>query len=130
MGAFIGRILVAVMVVAAGLFAARTVADGLRDATRSADPKRYRPRGGRARTAAGAGPDGPRASRSILRRAAVGQLRDALSGAPLSPDDDLFRCAGCQSFYTAASVRALANENGARCLHCGSIERMNVEVVA
>lgn len=126
----VGRILISLALVAAGMVAARTVADGLRDSARQADPYRYRPRGRRGSRNGAPGPDSdPAKHRSVLRRSALGQLRDGLSGAPLSADDELFRCADCQSFYTAASVRALATENGARCLHCGSMHRLTVDVV-
>jgi hypothetical protein len=47
----------------------------------------------------------------------------------LDDGEELFRCAECQSFYSVASVRALAMDNGARCINCGSIHRIAVEVV-
>ncbi|MGE0312479.1 MAG: hypothetical protein AB7P21_12760 [Lautropia sp.] len=92
---------------------------------RSRDDPRFRPRG---RRAAGADDAPPMNARAHVDRAALAQLRDALTGAALDPSGELFRCAGCQSFYGVASVRALANENGARCLNCGSIHRIPVEV--
>jgi hypothetical protein len=64
-----------------------------------------------------------------VRRSALGELRDAFTGGPLDADDELFRCAECQSFYSVASVRALAMDNGAQCINCGSIHRIAVEVV-
>ena len=71
----------------------------------------------------------PFSARSVVRRAALAEMRDALTGGTLDADGELFRCADCQSFYTVQSVRALANDNGARCINCGSIHRIGVEVV-
>jgi hypothetical protein len=71
----------------------------------------------------------PFAARSVVRRAALSEMRDALTGGTLDADAELFRCADCQSFYSVQSVRALANDNGARCINCGSIHRIGVEVV-
>jgi hypothetical protein len=116
--------------------------------TRSADDPRYRPRG---RFGAGWNPFGdgglfgsglgsgfgsafgpdrapPIDARAILTRAQLAQVRDALSGASLDPDRENFRCARCQSYYSVESVRALASENGARCLSCHSIHRVPIEV--
>jgi hypothetical protein len=95
---------------------------------RPGDDRRYRPRGGKAwwRTARDKREEGPaRVTADMLARS-----RDALSGAVLDPAQEIFRCADCQSYYTVASVRALADENGARCISCGGLERVPVEVVA
>jgi DNA-directed RNA polymerase subunit RPC12/RpoP len=62
-------------------------------------------------------------------RETLARTRDALSGAALDPGQEIFRCADCQAYYSVASVRALAEENGARCIACGSQERVEVEVV-
>ncbi len=95
------------------------------DNARSRDDPRFRPRGRRS----GSGDEAPPMNaRAVVDRATLAQLRDALTGAALDPSAELFRCAGCQSFYDVASVRALANENGARCMNCGSIHRIPVEV--
>jgi hypothetical protein len=64
-----------------------------------------------------------RVDRETLRR-----TRDALSGAPLDPSQPVFRCVECQAYYSVASVRALAEENGARCIACGGQDRVEVEV--
>jgi hypothetical protein len=120
--------------------------------TRGAEDPRYRPRGrwnpfgedgpfgggagqpfGRGFGAAGTGsaePDEapPMTARAVLTRAQLAEVRDALSGAGLDADAENFRCARCQSYYSVASVRALANENGARCISCRSIHRIPVEV--
>lgn len=66
----------------------------------------------------------------VVERDAIARTRDALSGALLDPDAEIFRCAQCQSFYSVTSVRALAADNAARCISCGSIERIPVQVVA
>ena len=106
---------------------------------RGQDDPRYRPHG---RFGAGwnpfgdsglfggaADPEPPLDARARIRRAELGQLRDALSGAALDPAAENFRCARCQSYYSVASVRALANENGARCISCRSMHRIPVELV-
>ncbi len=126
--------LVTIALVAVGALLARAANEAGRGGAVGGDGRRYRPHGRTRAHGAGADPfrpdqGGAKATRSVIRRSALAQLRDGLSGAALSADDDLFRCAGCQSFYTAASVRALANENSARCLHCGSFDRLNVEVI-
>lgn len=84
---------------------------------------RYRPRGKPWWQSARRDSGPVRVDRETLAR-----TRDALSGAALDPGADLFRCADCQAYYTAASVRALAQENGARCIACGGMERVSVEV--
>lgn len=63
-------------------------------------------------------------------RGTLARTRDALSGAALDPEQPVFRCVDCQAYYSVASVRALAEENGARCIACGGQERVEVEVVA
>lgn len=63
-----------------------------------------------------------------VRRSDLAQVRDALTGAPLVLDDELFRCARCDSFYGVHSVRALATDNAARCVGCGSTHRLTVVV--
>jgi hypothetical protein len=63
-----------------------------------------------------------------ISKSALAELRDALTGAPLVTDAELFRCAQCQSFYGVDSVRALAQDNAARCVSCGSTKRLPVHV--
>lgn len=110
---------------------------------RDRDDPRYRPRArpgsawaktaARARDwaagAAGVDASPPLDARATVDRRTLAQLRDALTGAPLDPSAELFRCADCRSFYSVASVRALANDNGARCIACGSRHRIAVDVV-
>ncbi len=105
--------------------------------SRSQDDPRYRPRGrfgegwnpfGAGGAFGGADPEPPLGARARVRRADLAQLRDALSGAALDPAAENFRCARCQAYYSVASVRALANENGARCLSCRSLHRIPVEL--
>ena len=125
-----GRVLLAFLVVVIGFLAARRL---LETAPSSASPgttddRHYRPRA-RPRRRDRAQPPPPYSARSVVRRSALAELRDALSGGPLDADGELFRCADCQSFYSVESVRALALDNGARCLSCGSINRIAVEVV-
>ena len=119
------RILLAFLVVSIGLLAARR----LQDSARPGDGNTYRPRGSRARKAGPSRSPPPYNARSVVRRSALGELRDALTGGPLDAAGELFRCADCQSFYSLASVRALAMDNAARCINCGSIHRIVVEVV-
>lgn len=103
---------------------------------RSRDDPRYRPHGrpggkawsGDKRWPGDDGEAPPMNARAVVDRSSLAQLRDALTGAALDPRAELFRCAGCQSYYSVASVRALANENGARCMTCRSIHRIPVEV--
>lgn len=92
---------------------------------RSGDDGRYRPSGRKAWWR-GRRQEGP----VTVDRDTLARTRDALSGATLDPCQEIFRCADCQSYYTVASVRALAEENGARCISCGGLERVPVEVVA
>ena len=120
------RILLAFLVVSIGLLAARRLQDSSRPGVRNGNA--YRPHGSRARKAGQSGSP-PHNARSVVRRSALGELRDALTGGPLDPATELFRCADCQSFYSLASVRALAMDNSARCINCGSIHRIGVEVV-
>lgn len=104
---------------------------------RGPDDPRYRPRGrfGEGWNPFGGGqpfstdPEPPPGARARVRRAELAQMRDALSGAALDPAAENFRCARCQSFYSVASVRALANENGARCISCKSMHRIPVELL-
>lgn len=122
----VGRILLALLVMTIGLLAARRLQDSTRSGGERGDA--YRPHG-RARKARRSHQAPPYNARSVVRRSALGELRDALTGGPLDAGDELFRCADCQSFYSVASVRALAMDNGARCINCGSIHRIGVEVV-
>jgi hypothetical protein len=123
-----GRALLAFLVVLLGLLAARRLMDASSAAGAAGDERHYRPRA-RGRKRDRAQPVPPYNARSVVRRSALGELRDAFTGGPLDADDELFRCAECQSFYSVASVRALAMDNGARCINCGSIHRIAVEVV-
>jgi hypothetical protein len=123
-----GRVLLAFLVVVLGILAARRLMDAASPAGPAADDRHYRPRA-RTRKRDRAQPTPPYNARSVVRRSALGELRDAFTGGPLDADSELFRCAECQSFYSVASVRALAMDNGARCINCGSIHRIAVEVV-
>ena len=125
------RILLAFLVISIGFLAARRLMGPARSGPSRGDGAEayYRPEArSRKRDRAGQQPP-PYNARSVIRRSALGELRDALSGGPLDPDAELFRCAECQSFYSVPSVRALAMDNGARCINCGSIHRIAVEVV-
>jgi len=126
------RILLMFLVIAVGLLAAWRLLRTAPSATGNTTPPEYdryfRPQA-RARKRERKQPEPPYNARSIVRRAALGELRDALSGAPLDPDAELFRCAECKSFYAVQSVCALAMDNAARCINCGSIHRISVEVV-
>jgi hypothetical protein len=124
------RVLLVFLLLIAGLLAARRLLETASSAGAARDERHYRPRGPRGRTKGSRSqPPPPYNARSIVRRSALAEMRDALSGGPLDADAELFRCAECQSFYSVASVRALAMDNGARCLNCGSIHRIAVEVV-
>jgi len=123
-----GRVLLAFLVVVLGYLAARRLMDASSTAETSGDDRHYRPHA-RTRKRDRAQPVPPYNARSVVRRSALGELRDAFTGGPLDADAELFRCAECQSFYSVASVRALATDNGARCINCGSIHRIAVEVV-
>jgi hypothetical protein len=124
-----GRVILAFLVVVLGILAARRLMEDASSTTgTSEDERRYRPHA-RARKRDRAQPAPPYNARSVVRRSALGELRDAFTGGPLDADAELFRCAECQSFYSVASVRALASDNGARCINCGSIHRIAVEVV-
>ena len=120
------RLLYAVMVAVVAVLAARLAFEALQGggASRSEDHFRPRPRRKERRRE-----PPPYSARSVVRRSALAQMRDALTGGALDADAELFRCADCQSFYTVQSVRALANDNSARCINCGSIHRIGVEVV-
>jgi hypothetical protein len=124
-----GRVLLAFLVVVLGILAARRLMDAAASsAGTTGDDRHYRPHA-RTRKRDRAQPTPPYNARSVVRRSALGELRDAFTGGPLDADAELFRCAECQSFYSVASVRALAMDNGARCINCGSIHRIAVEVV-
>jgi hypothetical protein len=58
----------------------------------------------------------------LATRAALAGLRDALTSAPIDPDQPLLRCGQCQSVYHASSVQALGRDNGGRCVGCGGRE--------
>lgn len=122
------RVLLAFLVLVIGFLAARRLLETAPSSSPpgGTDDRHYRPR---ARRRDRTQPPPPYNARSIVRRSALSELRDALSGGPLDADAELFRCADCQSFYSVESVRALANDNSARCLSCGSINRIAVEVV-
>jgi len=121
------RVLLVFLLLIAGLLAARRLLDTAASSGGARDERHYRPRG--RSKASRSQPPPPYNARSIVRRSALAEMRDALSGGPLDADAELFRCAECQSFYSVASVRALAMDNGARCINCDSIHRIAVEVV-
>lgn len=116
------RLLISLALAGVAAFSAWRAAQELTG--RPADGVRFRPRRGK-RTGS-AGDSGP----IVVDRATLAGTRDALSGAMLDPDAEIFRCADCQSYYSVASVRALADENAARCINCGSMERIPVQVAA
>ena len=118
----------AFLVVVIGFLAARRLLETGPSSNGPRDARHYRPHA-RSRKRDRAQPPPPYNARSVVRRSALAELRDALTGGPLDPGAELFRCADCQSFYSVASVRALATDNGARCINCGSIHRIAVEVV-
>jgi hypothetical protein len=122
-----GRVLLAFLVVVLGILAARRLMEAASSpAGRTTEDRHYRPRAAKRDRAQ---PPPPYNARSVVRRSALGELRDAFTGGPLDADAELFRCAECQSFYSVASVRALATDNGAKCINCGSMHRIAVEVV-
>lgn len=133
MNPLLPRALVTLAAIGLAAVAAYRAAQG---PTRGQDDPRYRPQG---RFGDGwnpfkggnpfqADPEPPLNARARVGRAELAQLRDALSGAGLDPAAENFRCARCQSYYSVASVRALANENGARCISCRSLHRVPVEL--
>ena len=122
------RILLAFLVVSIGFLAARRLLGPSQPGASGGNGEYYRPHA-RSRRREHARRPPPYSARSVVRRSALGELRDALTGGPLDAGDELFRCADCQSFYSVASVRALAMDNAARCINCGSIHRIGVEVV-
>jgi hypothetical protein len=121
------RALLAFLVVIVGFLVARRFLESAPSAG-GPDERHYRPHP-RSRKGSRTQPPPPYNARSVVRRSALAEMRDALSGGPLDAGAELFRCAECQSFYSVASVRALAMENGARCINCGSIHRIAVEVI-
>jgi len=120
------RVVLVFLLLIAGVLAARRLLETASSTAGTADDRHYRPR--RSKRSRTQQPP-PYNARSVVRRSALAEMRDALSGGPLDAGDELFRCAECQSFYSVASVRALAMDNGARCINCGSIHRIAVEVV-
>lgn len=116
------RLLFSLAIAGAAAFSAWRAAREL--SARNPDALRYRPRR-RANASRAADADTP----VFIERMAIARTRDALSGALLDPDGEIFRCADCQSYYAVASVRALAEDNAARCISCGSTERIPVQVI-
>ncbi len=119
------RLLYALLVALVGFLVGRLALEALQGGGTSRSEDHFRPR---ARRKERRRDPPPFSARSVVRRSALAEMRDALTGGTLDADAELFRCADCQSFYTVASVRALANDNGARCINCGSIHRIGVEV--
>lgn len=122
------RILLLFLVVALGIIAARRILGTFREGANPDPGPAYRPHP-RSRGRSDSRRPPPPSAQAQVSRSMLSALRDALSGGPLDPDAELFRCADCQSFYSVASVRALALDNGARCINCGSMHRIGVEVV-
>jgi hypothetical protein len=122
------RILLILLVIALGLLAARRLLGTASAGGDRGNGRSFRP-DPRSRKRERTRQPPPYSARTVVRRATLAELRDALSGGPLDADAELFRCADCQSFYSVPSVRALAMDNGARCINCGSIHRIAVEVV-
>jgi DNA-directed RNA polymerase subunit RPC12/RpoP len=117
------RLLISLAIAGVAAFSAWRAAQALSGG--APDGMRFRPRRGK-----GAGQAVDDDSPVVVDSDTIARTRDALSGATLDPAAEIFRCADCQSFYAVASVRALADENGARCINCGSMERIPVQVVA
>lgn len=114
------RLFALLAMIAGALLLARTVVDQTRPGP---SPGTFRAKRSRRQDDAAAG-----GTEIHLARSDLAQVRDALTGAPLALDDELFRCARCDSFYGVQSVRGLANDNAARCVSCGSTQRLSVIV--
>ncbi len=125
-GLVMARLLYALLVAVIAFLAGRLALEAMQGGGASRSQEHFRPR---ARRKERRREPPPFTARSVVRRGALAEMRDALTGGTLDADTELFRCADCQSFYTVQSVRALANDNGARCINCGSIHRIGVEVV-
>ena len=62
-------------------------------------------------------------------RADLTGVRDAYSSAAIDPDQRLYRCGGCQSYYHQSSLQALRADNMGRCALCGSPDLRSVQVL-
>jgi hypothetical protein len=84
---------------------------------RSADPHRYRPRGGH-RKAQTRFEDEPEPAGT--RRADGPAPTDFFTGAAIDPEAGIVRCDDCRAFYHPDTVALLAEHNDGRCASCGS----------
>lgn len=50
-------------------------------------------------------------------------LRDALTGAPIDPQNKVWQCTQCQTVYNDVSIQALVKDNQGRCVQCNHSER-------
>lgn len=114
------------------LLAALVFSIATRGRVRSADPRRYRPRGWHARSGAPEGsafedpldaqpPDAPGADDADAE-AGVEPLTDFFTGAPLDPAGAVVRCGHCRALYHPDTVAMLAEHNAGRCASCGASE--------
>lgn len=83
-----------------------------------------RSRGSGARVTSFTAVDGPASCLDVD----IGELVDALTGAPLQPDAGLFQCRRCRVFYQQASAEVLRVENDGRCIACLQAELVCVRV--
>jgi hypothetical protein len=72
----------------------------------------------RAKSTTGTAQGTPGQAHIMSREQLVG-LRDALTSAPIDPNQSLVCCGQCRSVYHQESADALANEHGGACVNCG-----------
>lgn len=76
------------------------------------------------------GPTPPQGTGSNPEPTVLEGLHDAFTGAPLNPQLGLHQCTVCTVYYHTGSVTVLREENGSRCVACGSssiVERVGGE---
>jgi len=98
---------------------------------RSARPRSdrvYRPHADR-RTSRGGAAHSAAGTNWMTPRADLAGVRDAYSSAAIDPDQRLYRCGGCQSYYHQGSLQALRADNMGRCALCGSPDLRSVQVL-
>ena len=87
--------------------------------------KTYRPKSARDTSHAGQASAKNRSASEpfVMPSGSTASLRDALTGAPIDEQAAVWRCLRCQSLYNEPSVRALAQDNGGKCVLCTSLHR-------